>query len=519
MKFFNKRPLLLFALVMMIAMVVAIYHNFFALWLSFLICGASLAVVCLVLWLALKNSTAKYVFSRLFIVGFAVLLAVGVLKIDGFLYERDYSDYSGNAVVSARVAEVGELETNTRRKLVLSNAHIEGEGFSKDLHYNVLLTILVEDDDQSHFVVGSSVDIYAKISFASLYYYGENGLTFYFKTKGISCYGYALESAITVHEGELKLSLADRIKAKVTEVLNNNLDQEYAGLARGMLFGDSSAVDSEIYSDFSNAGIAHLLAVSGLHVGFVVAIFMFICKLLKARGYIRFIIIAAVLALYCYICGFAVSVLRATIMALCMLLAGCLRQKYDMLNALSLAFILIASIFPYSITTIGFQLSFVSVLSICLLAKPITNLLSKIMIKGLARTIATLISVQIGTTIIMLRAFKRITLVAVLSNFICLPIATVAYMVLFVSVIIALICPPIAINVYMFQFVMQAVVKFVHLVARAGSISLAAWKGTVLAFTMLPAMFSSSEYYVADWLKKLIPAGVLWTASLIILLC
>ena len=519
MKIFNKRPIFLFALVMMFATLVVIYHNYFALWLTFLCAGGTLAALSLLLWVFIRNNTCKLVMSRIFIVALAVLLSVGVVKIDAALYNRDYSDFAGNAVVSGRVAEVGELQTNTRRRLILENVHIEGEGISKDLHYKLALTVLIEEDDQNHFALGSTIDAYAKISFAELYYYGEHGLTFHYKTKGITCYGYALESAITVQDVSLKLSLADRIKTKVTQVVNDNLDEEYAGLARGMLFGDSSAIDDEVYSDFSNAGIAHLLAVSGLHVAFLVALLLFVCKLVKAKGLVKLIIVAVLLGLYCYLCGFTVSVMRASIMAVCMLLASCIKQKYDMLNALSLAFIIVLAIFPFSITTLGFQLSFLSVFSICLLSKPLTRFFSKFMYKKLAQTFAALISIQIGTICIYLRAFSHITLVAVLSNFICIPIASVAYMVLFVSVIIAIICPPIAINVYMFEFITQAVVRFVHWVAQASVANLAVWKGTVLAVLTPPAMFVTSDIYVADWLKKLIPSTILWVASAIILLC
>lgn len=520
MKIFNKRPIFVFAIVMMVVAVATIYHNFFALRLSFVICGAAIFVLGTTLYFLLKNKNVKYVFSRLAIVALAFVVGTGAVQIGTNIYLRDYQDYSGSAVVSGRIAEVGEMRVGNHLPILLDAVHVEGSNLSKDLHGRVMLTILIDENNESTFVVGKTIDAYApKLTFARAGYNSGSGISFYYVNKNIVASGYALEEGVSVVDENAKLTLSERIKQHAQKIVTENLDEEYSGLALGMLFGDRQSVDETVYDDFSSAGIAHLLAVSGLHVGFLVALLLAICKLLRLRGYARFAIIAVILGFYAYLCGFSVSVLRASIMALCMLFAGCNKEKYDMLNSLSLAFIILVCIFPYSITTIGFQLSFSAVLAICLLAKPLTRFFSKFLYNKLAATIAVLISVQIGTLAITIKAFSKITLTAIVANFVCLPVASVSYMVLFVALIVATICPPIAINVYLFQFVMQVVTKFVHFVAPYGLLEIAMWKGAALVCTMPLAMFVGSDYLLIKRVPKAVMCSIAFVCAFVLLLC
>lgn len=519
MKFFNKRPILFFALVMVIAMVVVIYHNFFALKLAFFVCAAVIFMLGVVLFILLKNKTAKFILSRAALMGLAILISVGSVSVASAMFYRDYEKFDDYAIVSGRICDAADWSSSSYKALLLDTVHIKAENFEKDLHGKVLLTVEVDENDQKHFEIGTKLSVYAKISFADLYYYGENGLSFYYKNKNIVASGFGLESNIVTIDDTLHLHLDEIIKQKIQNIMQENLDPEYVGIAVGMLYGDKSILNEQIKQDFSGSGIGHILAVSGLHVGFVVGLLLALCKLIRVRGYLRFALIAIFLGFYAYLCGFSVSVLRAIIMALCFLLASCVKRKYDMLNALSLAFVILACIDPFSITTIGFQLSFSAVLSICLLSKPLTNVFSKFLYRKLASTIAVLICVQIGTIPVMISAFNHITLTAVVSNFVCLPVASVAYMVLYVLTIIALICPPISIVVYLFQAIMQIVVKFVHIVAPYGIMELMSWKGEVLSVATIVSMYFSSQYLFFNKKVKTILCLTLWSLCCVVLLC
>ena len=516
-KIANKRPLVILAVGMIIFILLLLYCNSAALRIAMLSAGLLLGVVGLLLWLILKNKVCKYVFSRVFIVAFSCLMALGGFTISERLYLRDYCDYSGYAVVSGRVAEVGGIYNGNKCKITLDNASVHAENLDKDLNGKVLLVIITDSASEELFTVGANIAATSKITFSKLYYVGQYGLSFNYALKNITCSGYAMQQDVSVVNEELNLTLNDLINNKVYDIVNYALDEEYAGLALGMLFGDKYYLDEEISADFSATGISHLLAVSGLHVGFLLTILLLLCKLFKLKGIPKFLIISAILIFYAYLCGFSVSVVRAVIMAVCSLYAGCRFKRYDSLNALALSAIIVLCIQPFSLSTVGFRLSYMAVLGIILLARPLTKLFSKIFKQKLANTIATMLAVQIGTCGVIISAFKNISIVAIVANFISIPVASLAYMILFVTVCISFILPFAKIIVYLYQFIMQVVVKFVHLLAPLGVLSISSWKGSALLGVSLPAITLSSQYLFINKYAKAIISIILWVAFCVVL--
>lgn len=517
MKIFNKRPIVIFAVSMVVLVLVLLYHNSLALSICLLAIAGVLFPTSLFVFLICKGEITKYIFSRFCIVSLAFILSIGTIFVNEKLYLRDYNDYSGYATVTATVSEVGDMYANNKRAVVLDDASVDTIDFSQKLKGKIKLVIICDEYDDSIFEIGKVWVATAKISFAQLYYKGEYGLSFTYAVKNITCSGYAIQSNIDVVSDELNLHLKDIVKRKVTEIVEENLDEEFSGLALGMLFGDTSLMNDQIKEDFSATGIAHILAVSGLHVGFLFAILSFICKLCKLKGFPRFIVISILLIFYAYLCGFSISVIRATIMCMCMLYAGCRFKRYDILNGWALALAFSCIFMPLDVTTLGFRLSYMAVLSIILLAKPLTKLLSHIFKDNMANTIATMIAVQIGTSGILISAFSNVTVLAIVANFVAIPIASFAYMVLFVTLVIALVLPFAGILVYLFQFVAQIIVKFVHLLAPVSALPLLSWKGSVITYVSIGAMYMSSNYlFVNKWARLAINCA-LWLTLLIVL--
>lgn len=518
MKIFNKRPIFIFAVSMIALVLILLYHNSFAFSISLLIISGVLFPTGLFIYCLCNNKVVKYIFSRCCIISLAMLLSIGTIFVNEKLYLRDCEEYSGYATVCATVSEVGDLYTNNKRAVILDDARVETSTFAKDLHGKIKLVIICDEYDDSIFEIGKVWVTNAKISFSQLYYKGEYGLSFTYAVKNITCSGYAVQSNIDVASDELNLHLKDIIKRKVTQLVQENLDEEYSGLALGMLFGDTALMDDQVKQDFSATGIAHILAVSGLHVGFLFAILSFICKLCKLKGFPRFIVISILLVFYAYLCGFSISVIRASIMCICMLYAGCRFKRYDILNGWSTALAFSCLFMPFDVTTLGFRLSYMAVLSIILLAKPLTKLFSHIFKESMANTIGTMIAVQIGTGGILISAFSNVTILAIVANFVAIPIASFAYMVLFVTLLISLVLPFAGILIYLFQFVAQIIVKFVHLLAPVSALPLSSWKGSVITYVSIGAMYMSSNYlFLNKWVKIAINC-VLWISVGVVLL-
>lgn len=157
-----------------------------------------------------------------------------------------------------------------------------------------------------------------------------------------------------------------RLKEIITEQVNSYLSPYRAGFLLGMLFGDKAQLDPDITNDFRATGIAHLLAVSGLHTGTWCAYIIVFLRLIKVKEKIRSIFCLLFLVLLCIVSAFTPSVMRASIMMAVVLFAPFFKEEQDALNSLGFAVSVLTLQNPYIITSVGFLLSVFSTLGVLL---------------------------------------------------------------------------------------------------------------------------------------------------------
>lgn len=163
------------------------------------------------------------------------------------------------------------------------------------------------------------------------------------------------------------------------------------------LIGDDSLVTDSTRSMFSGAGVAHVLALSGLHVGIIavlITIILFPLYILRMRKALAGITIL-LLWVYAVLTGLSPSVTRAVVMATALGTGIILQRRNFSFNALLLAAIVILAINPDALFQPGFQLSFASVMCI-LLTVP---LLDKLPLRGVLRYAVTLVIVTVAATV------------------------------------------------------------------------------------------------------------------------
>ncbi len=132
-------------------------------------------------------------------------------------------------------------------------------------------------------------------------------------------------------------------------------DEEFQLLA-GLMFGDTSLMDESMYEQFRLTGIAHVLAVSGLHVGLLYAV---VLKLLKRRSAaVSAVVSGGLILVYAALSSFSVSVLRASFMIALNMAARFAKRRYDLTSAATLTAIVFLFFNPYQLFDSGFQLSF-----------------------------------------------------------------------------------------------------------------------------------------------------------------
>lgn len=193
---------------------------------------------------------------------------------------------------------------------------------------------------------------------------GEFSFLDYSRSLGLSgsFSGTAL-SAVTGQGSPYRRSL-QRLRRYLQEKLHSLAGEEESGVYQAILLGNRGELSEETQKQYRKNGIAHILAVSGLHLsliglGFHRLLCMLGLPLLPANLLSIFVILS-----YGILCGSAPSVLRAVLMLQLRFLAGVLGRSYDMLSALSLSAIILLLENPLLLTHSGFQLSFLAVLAL-----------------------------------------------------------------------------------------------------------------------------------------------------------
>ena len=161
-------------------------------------------------------------------------------------------------------------------------------------------------------------------------------------------------------------------RSRMRRVIYAGMDEESASVTYALLTGDTSGIESGLLENVRLGGVAHIFAVSGLHVG---ALYSF-CRLLidktRLRGLpalVRFFLTAAALVFYGGVCGFSASVVRAMVMCLVLYASALLGIKSDLLENTGVAALFLLALHPVALFDTGFLLSFAACLSIGFLSR------------------------------------------------------------------------------------------------------------------------------------------------------
>ena len=208
-------------------------------------------------------------------------------------------------------------------------------------------------------------------------------------------------------------------------IINSGMNPDTQRFLCTILLGESSYLEPETRFYYSKAGISHILALSGLHMGIIAGILFLLLKPLCYVGLhkVRIIIVIPLLIAYLFITGMAPSAMRSAIMAVFVFTAWLLHRQNSSLNALAASALVILAASPYALYDVGFQLSFAAVLTILLFynklmtVSPRRKVLYYWMSSLSLTTIATL-----GTAVISAYYFHVIPLLAIVSNIIVLPL-------------------------------------------------------------------------------------------------
>lgn len=207
-----------------------------------------------------------------------------------------------------------------------------------------------------------------------------------------------------------------------------------------LILGDRQLIDPQTRIEYSYAGIAHVLALSGLHIGIIMLIAWFIFWPLDfyKQKKLRYILSVIVLLIYDVLTGLPPSAIRATVMITFTFATFIFGRKSSGINALMVAALIILAYSPESLFDVGFQLSFITVLFI-LIFSPRSALVSikKKWLNYLISLIATSAIAMCATIALTAYYFHSISWVSVLTNTLVLPLFPVIMGVSAIAVVMA----------------------------------------------------------------------------------
>ncbi|MDX1709281.1 MAG: ComEC/Rec2 family competence protein, partial [Desulfobacterales bacterium] len=235
----------------------------------------------------------------------------------------------------------------------------------------------------------------------------------------------------------------DAFRTRISSIIEDSGQGSSVGVLKALIVGDRSAISRPLRDAFNRAGVGHLLAISGLHIGIVASVAFFFFKWLLA--YINPLLWTAStrksaalmsllpVVLYGIVAGFSPSTQRAVIMVGIFLMTFLFEREHDLINTLALAALAILMIYPPSLFSISFQLSFMAVLSIifglnCLQRyrpDPDLTIQNGVGLK-LKKRLMTFFFVSLfaigGTLPLTMFYFNQISLVGILANFLVVPL-------------------------------------------------------------------------------------------------
>ena len=367
---------------------------------------------------------------RMSVIGFGVAFVIGVLVVIAPVMKAiNLPTYNGNVVVSGVVCDYIDREETYIQFLVKDCKVITSDSVTA-----TDMKIVVNTSVYTDIKLGDYITFECELQEYKLGdSYGLGRLA-----NGIGYSTYAKSNNIATTSGEMEF--VSLVRNKVKTILDNNLNSDNSEICYAVLFGQKYGLSDSISDMFSYAGISHILAVSGLHIGVLVTLIWFALKKLKISDYLKLGVFAFILIFYSYLCGFSPSVCRASIMAFVLALCKVKCWEYDIINSLGFAGCVILLCNPLTLYSVSFQLSFMCIFGIITFAPFVRKCLLKIKCpKVLANVLAISIAVNMVILPVAMNVFYGVSLLGIFANILVLPIFSITYILLFVATLLSLI--------------------------------------------------------------------------------
>ncbi len=348
----------------------------------------------------------KLIFTKkvILIIMITSIISNSIVIYQNKCYKQIYSNYTEICIVGEVVSNKKEKEYKNIYKIKVKNRYfyLNVDKKEKELRYGDIIKINGEYEEPE-----------------SARNYGGFNYKEYLKTLRI-CGTIKAKSIVKLNQKISVFSISNNVFLEIKQIIQANFNPKVADIILGISLGYTEEIDEDIIESFSDNNISHILAISGMHIGFLIKFIKIIAE--KTAGKRRNKIITLIfLIIYMFITGFSPSVVRACFMAILAIIASLVHRKNDIWQSMSLCLLIILIYNPYLVKSISVLLTFAGTLGI--ICKP----------KGLKGSIAVTV---FATLWIM-------PIVAILFN-------KIAFFSLIISLIIGFIVSPLICLVFIF---------------------------------------------------------------------
>lgn len=346
----------------------------------------------------------------------------------------------GVRTVTGVVADEVRVRENGQVRTILRRVTVDGKRLFSGAYWTAYPEELPDD-----LVPGASVTVMARV------YHPENeenpgGFNFreYLLQRGVTVGVYGMDD-VTAESRFSLIGLITRVRHRLSEGLIGAMGEEAGSYAAAMLLGNRELIASEDREAFNRLGIAHILSVSGYHVGVLAGLLAMLLRLLRVPRGPQTIVTAAVLAAYCLLTGLNAPVVRASVLVVLYQLGRLQLRQNIGLHLLSASAVLMLLISPTQLTGASFQLTYGAMLGMILVLPALERLpvLEGSRFRGLWRALCAAFAAQMGILLPQIYWFQEIPLLALPLNVVILAGASVL-MTLYWLVLALLAIPPAA---------------------------------------------------------------------------
>lgn len=298
---------------------------------------------------------------------------------------------------------------------------------------------------------GDVIELYGKLQIPpSAVFPGNFDYGKYLNRQNIYTLFFASDFEFLEKKPSLIKYLALKSKNDISDRFKRFFKQPYAAVLEAMMIGEKSSIDNDTKNIFINTGLIHILVVSGLNVGFCVVIFIFLFKLFNLRLKYVYLLTIPAIFFYMILTGANPPVVRASVMALCILISLIIDREPLVYNAIALSALIILIFNPQELFTASFQMSFTATLGIIYLYPKINSSLGRIKnkyLRWLWNVVSVTLAAQIGILPVLMFYFGKLSLISFLANILIVPavgfivaVSFIFYAATFISSWIAVLC-------------------------------------------------------------------------------